>query len=107
MIALNPLGFIAQLIAGYRIAKGLQAWLRLAAGMALSAIIAFLGTTGLSLLNGATWPYAIGAGMVATAVALLSLFTASPLTRGMAISIPQNVVRRLHEEQDQTTIHRS
>jgi hypothetical protein len=106
MFTLDPLGFVAQLIAGYREAKILQQWLRLVGSMVFSAIISYFGVAGLSLRMDESMLLARGAGYLAVAVSVLSLFCASPLTRGMMVSVPQSVVKKMHEGQGQVTISR-
>ena len=65
--------------------------------MVFSAIVAYTGVTGAALLAGESEIMAKGAGMVAVAVSLFTLFKASRLTRKMMIALPSDVVTKTDE----------
>ncbi len=96
---------VVKFFAEWKKAKRAHKCGRLLFGMLFSGVIAFLWRAGDLLAAGSAPWVAIGNGMTASAVVLLALFVASPLTRKMAISIPSVVVEKMHKE-GQTTIHR-
>ena len=73
--------------------------------MAIAGQIAFLAACGIALLSRASVSWAIGCGMTACAVALLATFQASPNSKGLVISLPQQVAEQKLETPT-TTIER-
>lgn len=73
--------------------------------MAIASLIAGCGACGASLLAGEPVAWSIGAGLVAVAVAVLATFQASPNSKGLVISIQQQVSSAKIEE-PMTTIER-
>ena len=106
MFSLDLGQFVVSIVAAWSDAKTAHAWMRLVFSMIFSGVIAYYGAAGAALISGTSELLAKGYGYLAVAVSLLSVFVASPLTRGMMISIPQSVVKRLHEQAAQTTIRR-
>lgn len=99
MIIIDPLSAAVKLLDVFKKSKRAIAWMQLLGSMFFSALIAFLGAGGLALMDGHGLLWSLGAGMLAAALSLLSLFTVSPLTRGMMVSVPKKVVEA-HQEQD-------
>jgi len=59
--------------------------------MAIASSIAGLGATGAALVSNMPVPWSIGAGMVASAIALLATFQASANSKGLVISLQDEV----------------
>ena len=93
----DPASLVVTIFAAWKEAKRAHQWGRLLFGMLFSGTIGFLGTAGGSLAAGTEPWIAIGHGMMAAATVLLGLFVASPLTRKMSISVPKEVVEKLHK----------
>ncbi|MCI0402669.1 MAG: hypothetical protein L0212_04005 [Acidobacteria bacterium] len=106
MILIDPGSALVKLFTAWRQSKQAQAWARLLFSMLFSGLISFLGAAGTALVGGEGLLVSLGYGMVAAAGVLFSLFLASPLTRGMMISVPRQIVERHQEQSDQVTIHR-
>jgi hypothetical protein len=60
--------------------------------LVIAGTITFLATTGGALMAQSSVAWAIGAGMVATAIVMLATFQSSPNSKGLTISIQQKVV---------------
>jgi hypothetical protein len=80
--------FFAELIEGRR----LERWLKLGVTMFFSAVVYFLSAMGTALLARQPWPVAVGSGMLAAAVALVFLWNRSPLTKGLMVAEPKDVI---------------
>lgn len=106
MIIIDPLSAVVKLIGVWRESKQAQAWARLLGSMLFSGLIAFLGSAGSALVAGQGLLVGLGYGLLAAATSLLALFVASPLTRGMMISVPKGVIERFQSSDDQVKITR-
>lgn len=73
--------------------------------MGVAGIIAFLASCGIALLSNQPIAWSVGCGMVATAVALLATFQASPNSKGLIISLPQQAASK-EIDTPMTTIER-
>lgn len=73
--------------------------------MGIAGSIAALAACGLALLSQKPVSWAIGCGMVACAVALFATFQTSPNSKGLVISLPQQVAEQKLETPT-TTIER-
>ncbi len=62
--------------------------------MAIASIIAGLAACGIALMSQPSVAWAVGAGMTAAAVALLATFQASPNSKGLVISLQQEVAQQ-------------
>ena len=101
----DPVSLVSAFFFGWKKANRAKAWGRLVFSMAFSGIVSYYGAAGAALIAGQPELIAKGIGMLAVAVSLLSLFTKSNLTRGMSISVPNEVVGELHAA-GQAEIHR-
>jgi hypothetical protein len=59
--------------------------------LAIAATITGLGACGIALMTQKSVAWAIGAGMTAAALAILATFQASPQSKGLVISLQQNI----------------
>ncbi len=102
MFTLDPLKFIGQLIAQHRINE----WAKLVFSLAFSYGLAFNLAAGTALSSGMPALKALGAGMIAGASATLFLFARSPLTRGLLISAPRDLVVQAETRDELVTIRK-
>jgi len=94
--------FFAELIEG----KRLERWMKLMVTMVFSAVVYFLSATGTALIAREAWPVAVGAGMLAAAVAMVFLWNRSPLTKGLMVAEPKDVIIKSETDSDLATINR-
>lgn len=73
--------------------------------LAIATSIAFTGACGLATLAGSSIQMAVGAGLVATALAQLATFSTSQNAKGLIVSFPQQVMEK-RVETSMTTIER-
>ena len=88
---------VVRFFAEWRRSKRALAWGRLVFSMAFSGIASFYGVAGAARIAGEPEIIADGMGMLAVAVSLVALFTKSEMTRGMTISVPSKVVKKMHQ----------
>ena len=88
---------VVKFFAEWRKAKRAHSWGRLAFSMAFSGIASYYGVAGAARVAGQAEIIADGLGMLAVAVSLVALFTRSDLTKGMTISVPTEVVKKMHK----------
>lgn len=62
--------------------------------MGIASSIAFMAACGVALLTKQSVAWSVGCGMVAAAVALLATFQASPNSKGLVISLPQQAASK-------------
>lgn len=60
--------------------------------MSIAATVAFFAACGMALMTQPSVSWAIGAGMVATAVALIATFQTSPNSKGLVIAVNKETV---------------
>ena len=99
-------GIVPSIITAWKGANRAKAWGRLIFSMVFSGITSFYGVAGATRLAGQPEIMADGAGMLAVAVSLFTLFKASRLTRKMMIALPSDMVNRA-EEANMTTVERN
>ncbi len=98
--SIDPLKFVGQLIAQHK----LNEWAKLLFSLGFSYALAFNFTAGAALSGGMPAWKALGAGMVAGASAMLFLFARSPLTKGLLISAPRELVLEAETREELVTI---
>lgn len=59
--------------------------------MGIASAVAGPGAAGASLMANMGWAFSIGAGLVATAIAILATFQASPNSKGLVISLQGDI----------------
>ena len=71
--------------------------------LSIAGTISFLGGCGLSLVCGRSVPLSIGSGMLFSALALLATFGKSANSKGLIISIPDDIQKKAGEIPTDTT----
>ena len=84
LAALNPLGFVADLIKAHR----LDQWARLIVSLIFSGTVSFLSVCGAGLVAHRPSLEAVGFGMLASAAMCLKTWMRSPLTKGVQVALP-------------------
>jgi hypothetical protein len=86
--------------------KRLERWFKLGVTMFFSAFVYFLSATGTALVARQPWPVAVGSGMLAAAVALVFLWNRSPLTKGLMVAEPKDVLVKTETDDGLATVER-
>lgn len=81
-----------------------QAWVKLLLSTGFSAFIALTGATGSALVAKQPAPIAVGMGLIACAVSVLSVLLRAPQGRSLMLSVPQGVVKQYQAPEGQTII---
>jgi hypothetical protein len=85
-------GALVELVLGLIRAHRLEQWGKLCFAMSWSYATAFNFAAGTALMSGRAGSTALGAGMIAGASAVLYLFARSPLTRGLMVAAPRDLI---------------
>ena len=88
----DPFSGLANLVIGLIRTHRLHAWVRLCFSLTWSYCTAFSFATGSALIAHQPVATAIGSGMVLGASAACFLFVRSPLTRGLMVSVPKDLI---------------
>jgi hypothetical protein len=86
----DVIGLFMKHAAESRLARRLELLLE----MGIAAAIAGAGAAGASLMGKMGWQFSIGAGLVAVAIALLATFQASQNSKGLVISLQDDIPSR-------------
>jgi len=93
-VVLNPLealgAFAAELVKSGRV----QAWVRLGVSIAASSFVTGLGSWGIAVLAGESPLRACAIAAIAISVCVISLWTRSPLTKGIPLCRPGRIEAR-------------
>ncbi len=100
------MGALVQLFIGLIRTHHLDQWARLCFAMTWSYTTAFSFATGAALLAHQPVAAAVGAGLVAGAAAALFLFARSPLTRGLMVAVPRDLIVEAETDAKLATIDR-
>jgi len=84
------MGALADFVLGKLKQSAIALWLKLLFTMAFSAVVSFLFVCGSMLALGQPAGFAIGSGMVMSAMAMAVLFRRSPLTKGLMVVLPES-----------------
>ncbi len=101
---MDPVGGLAGLIVGLIRTHKLDQWARLCFAMLWSYCTAFSFAAGTALAAGHAASVAIGSGMVAGASVSCFLFARSPLTTGLMVSVPRELVLESETRENLVTI---
>lgn len=88
---LDPFRALGEIVVGLHRTGKLNKWFELLFSMFWSYGVAFSFAMGTALRLGDSALPALGAGLIAGAGAVCAVFFASPLTRGMVVSVPRGV----------------
>ena len=97
----DVIGLFLKHAAESRLARRLELLLE----MAIASVIAGPGAMGAALMGNMGWQFSIGAGLVALAIAVLCTFQASGNSKGLCISL-QNQIPATKLDTNITTIER-
>jgi hypothetical protein len=86
----DVVGLFLKHAAESRLARRLELLLE----MGIAASVAGAGASGASLMGNLGWQFSIGAGLVAIAIAVLATFQASQNSKGLVISLQDDVPTR-------------
>jgi ABC-type multidrug transport system permease subunit len=87
----DPFQGLAKFVLGKLEQSSIALWLRFLFELIFSAVVSFLLVTGLALIGADNFAFAIGTGMVSSAVVMTVVFRkeSSRLTKGMFVVLPE------------------